>query len=69
MGSEKALEHFEKIIDEESDIFILLEIVEALAKMHSKKSRELLFRLSKYKSKVVSEVAKKALKSCKTAYK
>jgi HEAT repeat protein len=58
MRSERALQHFERIIDREDDIFTLMEIAEALSKIRSQKSLELLFKLAEHGSRVVSEVAK-----------
>lgn len=62
MKSEKALQHFEKIISNGESIFILIEIIESLSKIPSKKSVELLFKLSKHRSRVVSGLAEDALK-------
>ena len=65
MSSEKVLPKFEMIINDENDIFILIEVVEALSKIPSKRSEKLLLNLFEHKSNIVSKYAKRTLKRFK----
>ncbi len=60
LGSKKAVKAFEKMVEEET-IPIILEIVEALAKIGGDESRKLLERLTKHRSKLVAKMAKEKL--------
>ncbi|ADC64337.1 conserved hypothetical protein [Ferroglobus placidus DSM 10642] len=62
LRSEKAVFEFERMIEEE-DTIIVLEIIEALSKIPTEKSLELLKRLAKSNSKVISKRAKEILKA------
>ncbi len=60
LKSEKAVEKFEEMLDRE-DILTILEIVDVLGKIKSKKAKKILERLKKSRSKVVSERAENVL--------
>ncbi len=60
IGSKRAVRVFERMVEEET-VPIILEIVEALARIGGDESRKLLERLTRHRSKLVAKRAREKL--------
>ncbi len=64
-GSEKAIKALEALVEDEKCVPVLLEVVEALAKIGNEESVKVLKKLANHKSKLVSNLARDVLKRLK----
>lgn len=58
LRSEKALRHFEAILEGESDFYVIREVLHALARMNTPRSRAMLSRAARHPSRLVRRFAR-----------
>jgi HEAT repeat protein len=63
LRSQQALGHFEKILSGESDLFVIREVLRALAKLDCPRSRAILSSATRHPSKLVRKLAHALLRS------